>query len=183
MRKILVFIAVAACFFAVTANAAQAEVKIGVFNMNIVIPESDAYKAKLAELQKQFESEGKSLEKQGEAFQKEVNDFQVQQQALSAEAREERQVALQRKKRDLDDKMNNFLRKKNAAENKAQDEIGRVILYAATEYGKREKFGIVMEQNNAGAILVAPQYDITKAILQEANKVWKEKPKAVFGGK
>lgn len=184
MRKILLFVAVIACFGISLGNTAQAaDIKIGIFDITVVGNESEAYKAQLTTLQKQFDVEGKKLEKEGEAFQKEINDFQVQQQALSADAREERQVALQRKKRDLDDKLNNFMRKKTAAERNAMEQINKVIIYAASELGKREKYAIIMERQNAGALWVDPQYDISKDVLKEANKVWKEKPKAVFGGK
>lgn len=180
MRKIFILMTLAV-FLAFAASAQAAELKIGFFNMNEIGTSSDAYKANLASLQKEFEKEGQDLQKQAEAWQKKANDFKVQQQALSAEAREDRGSALNREKLELDDKLNRYARKRQTAEQRAQDQINRIIMYAANEVGKRENYSAIMEVNLAGAVMVDQKLDVGKAILQEANKVWKEKPKAVFG--
>jgi Skp family chaperone for outer membrane proteins len=160
-----------------------AELKIGFFDIVEVLNSCDAYKAKVAEFQKAFEQEGKVLEKQRTDLQKKISDFQVQQQALSPAAREDRQVDLARQERDFNDRMNDFMRKRNAAEQAAQNELTTVIIYAANSYGKREKFSAVLSSRQAGAVWVTPALDITKAVLEEANKVWKEKPKDLFSDK
>jgi outer membrane protein len=162
-------------------SALAAEYKIGFFNMAVVIRDSDAYKAKLAEFQKEFDAEDKRLQKQGGDLQKKINDFQIQQQALSPKAREERELDLSRQKRDLDDKMGMYLRRRGEAEKRAQEEINNVIVYAASEYGKREKFSFVLEQNTAGVVWMMDSLDLTKQVLEESNKVWKARPKEVFG--
>ena len=162
-------------------NTQAAELKVGFFDLNAVAQASDAYKVKNAELQKEFESEGKTLDKQNTDLQKKINDFQVQQQALSPEAREDRQIDLARQKRDLDDKMNNYMRKRQTAERRANDEINRVIGYAASAYGKRESFSFILEQNIAGVAWMNEALDVTKQVLAESNRVWKDKPKEVFG--
>lgn len=180
MRKILVFITLAMCLVFAT-GAQAAEMRIVFFNMGEVAEKSDAYKVKLDQLKKEFEAEGKKLQQEAEAWQKKVNDFQVQQQALSPAARTDRETALTTEKNNLDAKMSNYSRKRQTAEKDAEQLINKVIFYAATEVAKREKYSAVMEQNLAGAILVDPQFDISDTILKEANKVWKDKPKAVFG--
>lgn len=182
MRKILVFLTLASCLL--LASAAQAaEMRIFFFNMGEVAEKSDAYKVKIEQLRKEFEAEGKKLQQEAEAWQKKVNDFQVQQQALSASAREDRQAALATEKNNLDAKMTSYSRKRQTAEKEAEQLINRVIFYAAQEVAKREKYSALMEQNLAGAVLVDPKYDASDLILKEANKVWKNKPKEVFGGK
>ena len=181
MRKLLM-ICVIACFPLAFAGQA-AELKVGFFNMPLVVRDCEAYKAKLAELQKEFDAEGKTLEKQNADLQKKINDFQIQQQALSPEAREDRQMDLARQRRDLEDKMNNYMRKRGAAEKRAQEEINKVILYAASEYGKREKFSFLLEQNTAGVVWLVDSLDLTRQVLDESNKVWKAKPREIFGSK
>lgn len=180
MRKVLVSLTLAACLL-FAANAEAAETRIVFFNMGEVAEKSDAYKIKLDQLKKEFETEGKKLQSEAEAWQKKVNDFQVQQQALSPTAREDRQAALATEKNNLDAKMNSYGRKRQTAEKDAEQLIQRIIFYAATEVAKRENFSALIEQNLGGAILVDPKLDVSDLILKEANKVWKDKPKAVFG--
>lgn len=180
MRRILVFLSLIACLLFASA-ASAAEMKIVFFNMGEVAEKSEAYQANLNQLKKDFEPEGQKIQKEAEAFQKKVNDFQLQQQALSPEARMDREAALTSEKRALDDKMGAYGRKRQAAEKRAEEQIHRVIGYAVNEIAKREKYSAVLEQNLAGAFLVDAKYDISEALVKEANKVWKEKPKAVFG--
>lgn len=175
MRKLLFVFTLAVCMFAVSAQAA--EIKIGVFNIDQVGRNSEAFKDLTTNLQKSFADEGKALEKAEADLKKKFNDFQVQQQALSAEAREDRQVELSRQKRDFDDRMNNYVRKLSAAEKRLSDDITKVVIYAAQQVGKSGKYDLVLEQQNAGAIVVADAIDMNKAVLEEANKVWKQKPK------
>lgn len=180
MRKFLVFFTLALCL--VFAAAAQAdETKIGFFNIQEVIGKSDAYKAKQSELQKKFGKEGETLQKQFEAFQEKANKFQLQQQALSPDAREKQQADLMREKLGLDEKAAPYMRKRQTAEAEAEQELNKIIFYAVQEYGKREKYTAIMEQSGSTALYVDQKCNLNDAILKEVNKVWKEKPKAVFG--
>jgi outer membrane protein len=178
MRKLFIPLILIFCLLSVTAGAA--ELKIGLFSLNSVATSCDAYKAKQADMKKTFESEGKAVEKQGLDLQKLVNEFQIQQQALSPQAREDRQEALKRQSREFEDKRNDFLRRYSNAEKRAQEEIISIVLYSASEYGKREKFSFVLEMDRAGVLWVEQPLDITKAVLEETNKTWKTKPKDLF---
>jgi Skp family chaperone for outer membrane proteins len=180
MRKTVIFLGMfAGLLFASAAQAA--EMRIVFFNMGVVAEKSVAYKDNLDKLKKEFEPEGQKLQKEAEAFQKKVNDFQVQMQALSPEARTDREASLTTEKRNLDDKMNAYSRKRQIAEKRAEEEIQRVVAYAVNELAKREQYSAVLEQNLAGALLVDARYDISDALVKEADAVWKEKPKAIFG--
>ncbi len=178
MRKLLVVCTFAICMFASAAHAA--ELKIGVFNMDKVGRECVAFKELTEKVSKSFEAENKALEKQSADLEKEFNNFKLQQQALTPEAREDRQVELSRKKRDLDDKANNFMRKVGAAEKRMSDDITKVVIYAVQEVSKRDKYTLILEQQQAGAIVVGSAIDINKTVVEEANKVWKQKPKEIF---
>lgn len=179
MRKFMPGLLLFFCLFALEGQAA--ELKVGIFDLKAVAEGSEPFKVKQAEMKASFEAEGKTLEKQGAELQKKFNDFQMQQQALNPEAREDRQMELTRQKRDYDDKMNSFMRRFGAAEQRAHDEIVSIILYAATKYGEREKFSLVLEKEKSGVVWSAAVLDITKAVLAETNKVWKERPKELFG--
>ena len=183
MRKIIMLALVSTGLFLFAATAQAAEVKIGLFNMAEVAIECDAFKDASKKIQSTYGNEQKALEKKEQELQKKFEDFAVQQAALSAEARQDRQIELMRQKRDHDDKKNDFLRKIAAAENRSREEITRVILIATTEYGKRNKFSLIMDAASAGAIHVDPALDVTADILKEANKVWKDKPKALTDGR
>lgn len=186
MRKIFVLLAitmVVAMCLTIAASAQAAEMKIAFFNIAEVGPASDAYKAKVGDLQKEFEREGKALETSRDALQKKVRDFQVQQQALTPEARIDREGALNREGRELESKMQSYMQKRQLAERRAEEELHRIIFYAVQQYGKREKYSVIMDQMGSAAIYLDPKLDISKAILVEVNKVWREKPKELFGAK
>ena len=181
MRKIILLTMAFVLVAAASANAA--ELKIGLFNMGEVALDCDAFKDAQKKIQSTYGNEQKALENKEKDLQKKFEDFSVQQAGLSAEARQDRQVELMRLKRDHDDKKNDFMRKVTAAENKSREEITRVILIATAEYGKRNKYSLILDANSAGAIHVEPSMDVTADILKEANKVWKEKPKALTDGR
>lgn len=177
MRKIILL--TLAFVFLGAASASAAELKIGLFNMGEVALECQAFKDAQKKIQSTYSKEQKSLEQKEQELQKKFNDFNAQQAGLTAEARQDRQVDLMRLKRDHDDKKNDFMRKVTAEENRSREQITRVILIAAAEYGKRNNYSLILDANSAGAIHVMPSMDITADILKEADKVWKEQPKAL----
>lgn len=181
MRKISILFALLACLvFAAQAQAAEA--KFGFFNMHEIAEKIDAFQAKKAELEKEFDKESKALQKQRTDLEKKFSDFQVQQQALTPEARADRGEALNREKRDFEDRAQSHMRKLQTAEQRAQQEILRIIAYSANEVGKRGKYSAIFELTQAGVAMLDPALDLSNEILKEANKVWKEKPAALFGG-
>ncbi|MDL2314586.1 OmpH family outer membrane protein [Desulfovibrio sp. OttesenSCG-928-C14] len=185
MRKFFLLL-LAFCFMAGTAQAAapaQQPLKIGVFNMAEVALECQAFKDVQKQIQSSYGQEQKRLEKAEQDLQKRFEDFSVKQGALSAEARQDRQVELMRLKRDHDDRKNDFVRKVSAAEARFREQITRAILLAAGDYGKKNKFSLIMDSNSAGAVHVEPALDITAAILKETDRIWKEKPKALTDGR
>jgi outer membrane protein len=179
MRKIVLF-TLALCLFPVSALGA--ELKIGIFNMEGVVYQSDAFKENKKNLENTFGKERSAIEKAEQDLQAKFDAFGRQQAGLSAEAREDRKAALVREKRDLDDKANAFTRKVTAAENKSREQVTRCILLAVNDYGKKNAFSLILDATSAGAVHVAPALDITSAILKESNRVWKEKPKALNDG-
>ncbi|MDR2826004.1 MAG: OmpH family outer membrane protein [Deltaproteobacteria bacterium] len=179
MRKTILLV-FAFCLFAVTAQAA--ELKIGLFNMEEVARSSDAVKENNKNLENTFGKERSAIEKTQKDLQDKFDAFSKQQAGLSAEAREERQATLIREKRDFDDRANAFQRKVTAAESRYREQVVRCIFLAVSDYGKKNSFSLILDANSAGAIHVAPALDITGAILKEANRVWKEKPKALNDG-
>jgi outer membrane protein len=179
MRK-MIFLILIFCLFPVAAQGA--ELKIGVFNMEGVVYQSDAFQENKKNLQNTFGKEQSAIEKASQDLQAKFDAFGRQQAGLSNDAREDRQAALVREKRDLDDKANAFTRKVTAAENKSREQVTRCILLAVNDYGKKNGFSLILDATSAGAVHVAPALDITSAILKESNRVWKEKPKALNDG-
>jgi outer membrane protein len=179
MRKIILLVVVF-CFFSGTAQGA--ELKIGLFNMAEVALQCDAYKEAMKKVQGTYGKEQSAIEKTEKELQAKFDAFGKQQAALSAEARQERQVTLMREKRDHDDKKNDFIRKITAAENKSREQITRCILLAVADYGKKNAYSLILDANSAGAIHVAAALDITSVILKESNRIWKEQPKALTDG-
>lgn len=183
MRKTFLLTLVLCLFIALQAGAAQAaEAKIGVFNMAEVALECDAFKEAQKKLKDTYGKDEQALTKKEQELKKKFDDFAVKQAGLSAEARQDRQVALMREKRDHDDRKNDFMRKIAAAEGKTRDQISRAIVIAVGDYGKKNKYSMIIDSLSAGVFYLEPSMDITKDILRETNRVWKEKPKKLTDG-
>lgn len=176
MKKIILF-TLALSLFASSAFAAES--KIAFFNMTEVAMNCNAFKDEQKKIQSAHSGEVKALEKQRADLQKKIDNFKKQAQALTAEKREDMNMELMRLSRDYDDKQNSLNRKISAAENKAREELSRVIIVAVLDYAKKNGYTAILDSNSAGAIYVDKNADVTKAILDESNRIWKEKPKVL----
>lgn len=183
MRKISL-LALTVCFFAATATAASAaELKVGVFSAPEVIMGSDAFKESEKKINDAYGKERDALEKKDKEMQKKIDDFNKQQAALSTEARQDRQVALMREKRDLDDKKNDYMRKVTAANDRMRNDLMRALVIAVNDYGKRNKYTMLIDSAGGSVLFVDASVDVTPDIVKEINRVWKEKPKALTDGR
>lgn len=164
-----------------TANAALAEIKIGIVDMRAVITDSEPGKKMKATLTSKFGAERDKLEKQGKDLQKQAESLKNS-SSDSREALEEKRGKFIREKQDLDQKAREFGAKVEKEEMALQNELRAVVMQAAESCAK--KLGVNYLVDSGAGILYADQsMDVTKDMMEEVNRIWKENPpKSSSGG-
>lgn len=180
MRKLVLLMAAIFLFTGTTAVTATAdELKLAVFSMREVAMKCQAFKDARDKAEKEFGKERKAIEDEETALQKKFDDYSKQQATMTAQQRDEAQMKLVSEKRAHDDKKALFMRKVGTLENKSAEQIGRLILVAANNYGKDNKYSLIMDADSAGVVHAIPSMDITQDILTAADKLYKENPKVM----
>lgn len=177
MKKLLAF-TVLLLVWSGPAHAAG-EMKVGFFNMAVVAAKCDAYKENQARIQSKFSREQSTLKHQEKELQKRYAEFKNSASKLTPEQRSNMNLELMYSSRTFDDKNSAFKRRRSAEETQARNEVTRVVTLAVAELGRRKKFTMIMEANSAGAFFVDKSVDVTAEVLQEANRIWREKPRAL----
>ncbi|MBU3831117.1 MAG: OmpH family outer membrane protein [Candidatus Desulfovibrio faecigallinarum] len=176
MRKFLVltFVALFAMVGVVSAaDTAQtsAALKIGVVDMQTLAQDSDPAKAGRAELEKKYGKERKDLEDEGEKLRKRAEKLK------DPKASEESKLAFLRAKQDLDQKTRNFMRKVEQDEVKMRQDMIVLVFNATYNVAQRKNFNFVVDVTAGGVLYAEQSMDLTKDVLAEVNKMFKEKGK------
>lgn len=178
MRRLMVlFIAVfllsgAASYAAEADNAAAGAAppvaKIGVVDMQIVATESDPAKAARADMEKQFGKEKENLEKKGQALKKQAEALK------NPKTSEQKKVDFIKSKQKLDQDTRNFLRKVEQEEVKVRQQMVTYVFNAAYEVARAKGFNFVVDLNAGGVLYADRSMDLTQAVMEEVNKIYKE---------
>ena len=150
------------------------EVKIGVFDLQKVMINSQAGKdiKKLLEQKRNYYS--KEIKKREQQLKKMRDELEKKAMMLSEEAKQEKEKEYQKKLRDLklyaSDSENEL---KNLYREKTQKLI-QSILKVANDYGKKHNLTFIIEKQEGGLVYVSKKVDITDEILKEFDKVYKK---------
>lgn len=177
MKKLFAF-AVLLLICSGQAHAAG-QMKVGFFNISTVAAKCDAYKDIQKRINNKFSQEQSMLDRQEKELQNRYAAFKNNASKLTPEERSNMNLELMYSSRTFDDKNSAFKRRRNAEEAQARNEIARVISIAVDELGRKKNFTMIMEASSAGAFFVDKSVDVTADVLQEANRVWREKPRAL----
>lgn len=164
MRRVL-FMAVTACLL--MANAALAETKIGVVDMQVVATQSEPAKDAQNRMKSKYGAERNQLEKQTKELQKKAEALKGQ------SASEEKKVEFIRLKRDLDEKTRMFARKVEQDEMKIRQDMVTLVFRAAYEVAQRKGYNFVVDVTAGGVLYADQNMDLTNDVLAEVNKLWK----------
>lgn len=169
MKKVL-FLSV--LFTIVFSVVAYAQDKVGVVSLQYVMVNSDYGKAMADKLKAKFEPMQKDLEKDAADIQKLEAELKNQDIALKLEAKQDKQREFRRKVRDHQDSLAAFRQKFQTESQKQQQPILQRIQKVVNEYGKANKFALILE-SSSGVIYAGDGIDITEAITGELNKLKK----------
>ena len=170
MRKAL-FLAVVLCL-ATVATAQAAADKLGVFNSRAVAERSEPFSAAQKKLEAQYAPEKKRLDEQMKRVTAQAEELQSKRATLTREAFAERSEAFMRAKRNVEDGIQTFSRKFEAAAMRIEREFAVRLSQAVQDYGKRSGYRMLLDTT------MVPYYDraieVTEDIIKEVARVYRE---------
>ncbi|MBO5491430.1 MAG: OmpH family outer membrane protein [Desulfovibrio sp.] len=155
---------------AADGNAVPAA-KIGVVDMQTVATQSEPAQAAKAQMESKFGKERANLEKQGEALKKKAEALK------NPKVSEDKKLDFIRSKQELDQKTRNFLRKVEQEEVKLRQDMVTLVFSATYEVARAKGFNFVVDVTAGGVLYADQSMDLTKEVLAEVNKLYKEKGK------
>ncbi|MDD6088266.1 MAG: OmpH family outer membrane protein [Desulfovibrionaceae bacterium] len=151
----------------------SADVKIGIFNSESVVMDSDAAKAARKKMESDFGAEKRQLESQGKDLQKRAEQLSAQASSLSEKAREEKANDFMKARRAYEEKARNFARRVENTNAQIRQSMAQQIYQAAANVAKQKGLDLVLDAVAGGVIFTVPQMDIQKDMLAEVNRIWK----------
>lgn len=176
MKKSILIPAVliVAAMFTCSAFAAD-PAKIGVVNFEKIIKVSSAgkvmqkdLKARLEELQKKLQNEGKKVKEMQDTLEREKL-------VLSDEKQRERKRELRDKADDLKKMNADYTQEMQILQNKRMNQIQKDIFDIANRVGRTKGYLLIIEKKVGGIIYAADKVDITDAVIKEYNSIYAKK--------
>ena len=167
MKRILFF---TIAFVLLFQAGAYAETKIGVFSMPVVMNKCDYGKAVTSKLKAKFEPMESELQRDADAIKKLESELKNQDLALKLEAKQDKQREYRRLARDYQDSVAAYRQKRQMEQQKLGQPIVEKIIEVMTQYGKDNKFTIILEMSSSGVSYIADGIDITDNLVEALNK-------------
>jgi outer membrane protein len=147
------------------ASVAEAELKIGVVDLQKAMELSEAGQKAKAAFQKKVDKVQQDLKTKQDELSKLKDELDRQSVLLSEEARVEKQSSYQLGLKDfkrLYEDAQEELRREDA---KLSEKIIKDLQEVIDEYGEKEKYDLILEKTQSGLIHRNPQLDITNKII------------------
>lgn len=145
--------------------------KIGVVDMQTIATDSDAAKAAKEQLEAKYGKERAALEKRGDSLKKQAEGLKNPKQ----KGIEDKRAAFIKAKQKLDNDTRNFLRKVEQDEVKLRQDMVTLVFNAAYEVAKAKGYNFIVDVTAAGILYADPAMELTQDVLEEVNKLYKEK--------
>lgn len=142
--------------------------KIGVVDMQIVATESDPAKAAREEMEAKYGKEREALEKKGQSLKKQAEGLK------GPKASEQKKLDFIKTKQKLDQDTRNFLRKVEQDEVKIRQDMVTLVFNATYEVARSKGYTFVVDVNAGGVLYADRSMDLTQAVLEEVNRLYKE---------
>jgi outer membrane protein len=157
----------AACLFlSASLNAAAADVKIAVFNLQKTAAECDALQEARMALDGKFGEQKNALEKERLRLEKKASDLQ------SKKPTAKQQEDFAKEQREYGEKAQAFMRLLQADEQRVRRDIDEIISRAARNLAEAKGWTLIMDI--ADIVHYDPALDITTDMLAESNAVFKQ---------
>ncbi len=168
MRKVLL-LAFAMCIL--SANAAFAELKIGVVDMQVIGSESVPAKVAKQKMEEKYGPQRKKLEADYKVLQKKVEDLQKK-------PTEKKQVEYVKLKRKFDEQQYSIAREVEKDQVKIRQEMVRLAFKAAYDIAQEKGLNFIVDWSTGGVLYAEKSMDLTSEVLRQVNKLWEDGEKS-----
>jgi outer membrane protein len=176
MLKSFSFLGLILCFLLSLPTIIQAEdIKLGVVDLQEVMEKSEPGQKAIKQLQSEFTEMKSELDKKKAAIDKLRQELQKQSLVLSQEAQLDKETEYKQKVRDFQDLYQNYQRKMQLKEQKLREPIIEKLVGIIKDYGQKNEYTLIMDKKNSGVVYNSKTIEITKPVIAELNKVWKNK--------
>jgi outer membrane protein len=165
----IVMTALVSVVFSVSAIAAGGSPKIGYFDIQAAISQSETGKRVMEELKKEGEKLGAALEEKERQLMKSKDEYDKKKDVMDEKARS-------RKEKELTDMLNDFQKLRSESNTKFSDQrsaamepLGRKIKEVVSKVGREEKFDFIFEKA-ALHYTGTDTHDLTKKISAELDR-------------
>lgn len=167
------------CVFLLGPGAAMAaaEIKVGIINAQDVLEKSEPGQAVMADFKAKADEVKKELERRKNEIEKLREEMEKQSLVLSQDAKQDKELEFKRKVRDYQDYVQvtqrNLQGENERLSKPVLEELGEVL----KEYGKKHGYTVIMDAKTPGLVYFDETKDITKQVVLELNKAWRERKK------
>ena len=157
-------------FLLFCGNAFAGPVKVGVVDMEEFRKQSVSFQKTFTKMKKKADEMHAKLNQEKTAIEKMEQDFQKQKLMLNLDAQEDKQLALEKKKRYYKYLYEDFSFEMKAAEVETQKRIGRLLNKIVRTIGEKEGYTLVLEKRAPGLIYYSDAIDMTNKLIQIYDK-------------
>lgn len=148
------------------AKPAQAQMKIGIIDLQRAINKSRKGQAAKNLLTSQLEPMEKDLKSREAELEKLQKELETQGPMLSQEARAEKMRVLNQKFKDFQERYRKFREELQKGESQKMQPLVNAILQTANEIGRSQGYTIVLEGQKAGVVYAPESFDITDEVIK-----------------
>ncbi len=172
MRKTL-FLTIGFCLLLASPAMAQDAVKIGIVNLERIFTQSNAGKRVKGLLQGKASTHKAKMDKMQADITKLKNELDKQSAVLSQEAKQGKAAELRKMLYESQIEYKTSLDQLMEEEAKLLQPLKDTLVDVITKFGTANNYTMIVDSQNGGVIYAATFVDVTKAILDEFNKVQK----------
>ena len=145
---------------------APAATRIGYVDLQRILARSQAGVQAREQIEKDKASMQKQVDNQKTDYDKLRDELEKKGQLLSADARREKQEALERKTRDIRRLLDDLEKELQKKEQTMGQKILRDLEGIFTRVGKEKGYALIVERRQAGVVYGAPEIDVTDEVIK-----------------
>lgn len=169
--KVASWLTATAVFLAFSGLSWAASPKIGYFDIQVVLQQSQWGKQSNEEFKRQGEKIKGDVDEKAKAFKAAKEEFEKKQAVMDDNAKKKRLKELQ----DMQQEGEKLLMESNTKLNKLSNELSgplvQKILEIVKRIGRDDKYDYVFEREKSGLVYGNEKEDLTKRVIEELNKV------------
>ncbi len=148
------------------APAAPAATRVGYVDLQRILARSQAGVQAREQIEKEKAAMQKQVDSQKVDYDKLRDELEKKGQLLSADARREKQEALERKTRDIRRLLDDLEKELQKKEQTMGQKILRDLEGIFTKVGKEKGYAVIVERRQAGVVYGAPEVDVTEDVIK-----------------